>query len=144
LIASGMLLRRSGGGVGSLRHSPAARSVLKLTALLTVASAVLAVLLGSLGKDDATVSGHRSAATPAPANKPKAPAAKSAKPARPSKPAAAGPAPAVPAPPRHHRAKPADPTAGLVRVPPPHKKAPSGTNGNGSTSGTGSTSGPTH
>jgi hypothetical protein len=131
VIATGWLLSRHGGVTQAWRRSPAAGTVLKTTAAVTVLSAVAAIVLaGVVGKDDSTK----------PDNTASPPAKKPAEPSTASKPATTTPArepakkkprkkqpqatqpsePSQPSQPSEpSSAQPPDPdTEGLIRVPP--------------------------
>jgi hypothetical protein len=128
VIATGWLLSRHGGISRAWRRSPAAGTVLKTTAAVTVLSAVAAIVLASVGKDDSTKS-HNTASPPAKkpaepstASKPATttPATAPAKKPHKKKPAASHPSPSTPSEPSKPSSEPPpDPaTQGLIRVPP--------------------------
>ena len=133
VIATGWLLSRHGGISTAWRRSPAAGTILKTTAAVTVLSAVAAIVLASVGKDDSSTNSDKSASPPA--KKPAEPSTASkpatttpAKPARRKKPRTKAPTatqpstppPTTPAEPTHpSNQPPPDPdTQGLIRVPP--------------------------
>ncbi|MEA2429467.1 MAG: Procyclic acidic repetitive protein [Thermoleophilaceae bacterium] len=115
LIATGIIAGRRGGLVATLRSSPAARTILKATVLVTAASLAISIVLANIGTKSTTSKSAKPAA-----QKPAAPKAHAK--ATPSRPQAAAPKPKKHRARRAHttpRAPTPDPaTSGLYRVTP--------------------------
>jgi hypothetical protein len=140
VIATGIVLGRRSQADGprrglraTLRGSPAAATVLKSTAIVTVLSVVASVVLASAGKDSSPSTSQKAAT---PAKKPQGPVA--TRPSTPAKPATKKKARS----PKHKTSKhkptaasngpaPDPATRGLVRVPPRSSVPPQGTGPNG-------------